>query len=223
MKFAKFGAPSLLSLLGIAAAGLMAATPEVVLENDQVRVLRVVDEPHVAGPPHEHDLNRVLVYLQAGTQQITADGKKTNVQWKAGEVKWTPATGTHVSEVTSNQPVTIIEIEIKKPGDPAKKLSAALDPLKVDPQTYHLEFENSQVRVLRVRMAPNHRVPMHQHTLNRVVVCLTDQNSSMTTPDGQTQMVHRKAGEASWGLATQYQEMNLSGQPMEIVVVEPKD
>jgi quercetin dioxygenase-like cupin family protein len=222
MKFADC-AFRFVTLSAMAAASLIAAAPEVLVDNDQVRVLRVVDEPHAASQPHQHDANRVLVYLQGGTQQVTANGKKTNAQWKAGEVKWSPATGTHVSEITSSAPVTIIEVELKKPADPNKKLSATLDPLKVDPQTYHLEFENSQVRVLRVRMAPKHQVPMHQHTLNRVVVCLTDQNSSMITPDGQTQTLHRKAGEANWGLATQHKEANLSDQPAELVVIEPKN
>src|SRR5947209_16735134 len=100
----------------IGGAGLMGQTPAPLIDNDQVRVLKVTDQPHAKGKPHEHKVNRVMIYLQPGTQEITADGKKTVQHWKAGEVRWSPATGTHVSELTSDAPVTIIEVEVKKEG-----------------------------------------------------------------------------------------------------------
>jgi hypothetical protein len=224
MRFAKLRALRFLTLFSLVTAGLTAATSEVLLENEQVRVLRAVDQPHIASLPHKDERNRVMIYLQAGSQEITAeDGKKLNMQWKAGETKWSPAGGMHTSEITSGAPVTIIEVEIKKEGEANKKVSASLDPLQVDPQDYKLEFENSQVRVTRVKMGPEHPVPMHEHALNRVVVCLTDQNSSMTTPDGKTETVRHKAGEVSWGRPTQHKELNLSDKPLEVVVVEVKN
>lgn len=214
-----------LHLLGFLTLGtlLPAATPDVLLENEQVRVVRAVDQPHSPGQLHKHERNRVMIYLQAGSETITsADGKKQNLTWKAGEAKWSPADGMHTSEITSDAPVTIIEVELKKEGNAAKKAGGPLDPVKLDPQTYKVEFENSQVRVLRVRMAPQHHVPMHEHALNRVVVYLTDQNSSMTTPDGKTDIAKHKAGEVSWGPPTRHQEVNLSDKPMEVVVAELK-
>ena len=62
-----------------------------------------------------------------------------------------------------------------------------------------MEFENSQVRVVRVRIGAHQKVPLHEHILNRVVVYLTDQNGTMTTPDGKTEIAQHKAGEVSWG------------------------
>ena len=50
-----------------------------------------------------------------------------------------------------------------------------LDPLKLDPKHYKLEFENDQVRVLRVRFGPNEKGVLHEHTMNHVVVYLNDQ------------------------------------------------
>ena len=43
-----------------------------------------------------------------------------------------------------------------------------------------MEFENSQVRVVRVKLGAHRRVLEHEHQLNRIVVYLTDQNASMT-------------------------------------------
>ena len=204
--------------------GLIAQSPQTPIENDQVRVLKVTDQPHKKSQPHEHKLNRVMIYLQPGRQEITSqDGKKVALTWKAGEVKWSPASGTHVSEITSDVPVAMVEVEIKKEGDPGKAANSPLDPLKADPQDYKLEFENSQVRVVRVKLGPRHKVPLHEHVLNRVVVYLTDQNHSMKTPDGKTETAQHKAGDVSWGGPAKHSEENLRDGTFEVVVVELKN
>jgi quercetin dioxygenase-like cupin family protein len=214
---------SRLPFLFAVAAGLTAQSPTPI-ENDQVRVIQVTDQPHAKGQPHEHKLNRVMIYLTPGSQSITPqNGKKVELKFKAGEVRWSPASGMHVSEISSDVPVRIVEVEVKKEGDASKAVSNPLDPLKVDPKDYKLEFENAQVRVIRVKMAPHHKVPLHEHLLNRVVVYLTDQNGSMTTPDGKTDTVQHKAGEASWGAPTKHSEENLQNIPFEAVVVELKN
>lgn len=40
-----------------------------------------------------------------------------------------------------------------------------LDPVKVDPKHYQVEFENDRVRVLRIRFGPHERSVMHGHLL----------------------------------------------------------
>jgi len=208
-----------------AAAGLaLSAQTQTPIDNDQVRVLQVTDQPHTKSSPDEHKLNRVMVYLEAGRQEITPqNGRKTIVNLRRGGVRWSPATGTQVSEITSNAPVGMVEVEIKKPGDPAKKVTTALDPLKVAPKIYKLEFENGQVRVIRVKIGPKQVVPTHEHVLNRVVIYLTDQNTRITTTDGKVEMAQHKAGEASWGGPATHKEENLSDMPFEAVVVELKN
>ena len=146
------------------ATGLYGQGPQVPIENDQARVIKVVDQPHAKGQPHEHKLNRVMIYLTPGRQEITPQGGKTAIlEFKAGDVKWSPASGMHVSQITSDQPVTIVEVELKKPGGAARKVTAALDPVKVDAKDYKVEFENSQVRVVRVKIGAHQKVPLHEH------------------------------------------------------------
>ncbi len=128
----------------------------------------------------------------------------------------------HTSEIVSDSPVTIVEVEVKKPGDPAVKVTTPQDPLKVDPRDYKLEFENSEVRVVRVKFAAHAGAPMHEHQLNRVVVYLTDQNTRMTTPDGKVDTATHHAGEFSWGGPTKHKEENLMDKPFEAIVVEFK-
>jgi len=204
------------------AACLLAQTPPT-LENDQARVLTVTDQPHAKTALHDHKLNRVMVYLTAGEQNIvTQDGKKTTLKVKAGEVKWSPASGMHTAEVVSAGPLNIVEIEVKKPGDPSKTAAGPQDPLKLSPKVYHLEFENDQVRVMRVKFAAHQEVPEHEHKLNRVVVYLTDQDSKLTTPDGKVEESKHKAGQASLGGPTKHKEQNVLDTPMEVIVVEFK-
>jgi len=205
------------------AACLLAQTPPAI-ENDQVRVVTVTDQPHAKTALHDHKLNRVMVYLTGGEQEIvTQDGKKTTVKVKAGEVKWSPAGGMHTAEVVSAGPLNIVEIEVKKPGDSTKTAAGAQDPLKLSPKVYKLEFENDQVRVMRVKFAAHQAVPEHEHKLNRVVVYLTDQDSKLTTTDGKTEEAKHKAGEASWGGPTRHKEQNAMDKPLEVIVVEFKN
>jgi quercetin dioxygenase-like cupin family protein len=212
-------------LICCATLGAFIVEPSAALfENDQVKVVRALEKPHVKAPFHEHKLNRVMIYLQPGRQRFEyQDGRQPGVfDWTAGEVKWSAAGGLHAPEVVSNDPFNIIEIELKKPGT-GEAVSSSLDPIKVDPKHYKLEFENAQVRVLRVQIEPHGTAPMHQHSLNRITVFLTDQDFRVTDSNGRAQMTKHKAGDAVWGTPTTHTEENLSNQPFEVVAVELKN
>jgi uncharacterized RmlC-like cupin family protein len=211
-----------ISTLILSAACLLAqGSPGI--DNDQAHVVVAHDRPHVKGKFHEHKLDRAMIYLQPGRQDfVTQEGKKYTLAWKAGDVKWSPAAGMHTSEIVSDVPVTIVEVEVKKTGNPAVKVTTPLDPLKVDPKHYKLEFENSKVRVVRVKFAAHQGAPLHEHQLNRVVVYLTDQNTRLTSPDGKVETSVHKAGEFSWGGATKHKEDNLMDGPFEAIIVEFK-
>ena len=197
-----------------------AANNRVPLENDDVRVVRALEKPHVKGRPHKHDENRVMIYLQGGTQEFIEGGKKTTLTYKAGDVLWSPATGMHEPTLLTDEPVNIVEVLLKKPGG-GKKITTALDPLKVDTKHYKVEFENDQVRVIRTRFGPGEGAPLPEHQRNRVVVFLTDQNIRITGADSAFTATN-KAGEVSWGLPVKHSELNLNKTPFEAIMVELK-
>jgi hypothetical protein len=193
-------------------------------ENDQV----LINERH--GQPHDHKLNRVMIYFQDGGEILHyLDGKDVTLKWRAGDVRWSPASGMHVSEIPDSMRVAaasspiLLDIGIKKPGDPGKAVSGALDPLRVDPQHYKLEFENSQVRVVRVRIPPRESAPMHEYVLNHVLVPLTNLNVRVISPGGKAEVIERKAGDFSWSGPSRSQVENLADTPLEEVVVELKN
>jgi len=194
------------------------------IDNDQARILVVRSAPDVKSALHKHDMNRVMIYLDAGKMTLTEpNGKVETLNFKAGEALWSPAGGLHASLNVSGHAVRIVEVELKsKPGRGGAWKQSALDPLKVDPKRYRLELENEQGRVFRVHYEPHAKGVMHEHTLNRVVTFLTDGNLKVTTPDGQSKLLKTATGDVTWGGQAKHIEENLSDQPFEVVVVEFK-
>ena len=95
------------------------------------------------------------------------------------------------------------------------------DPVKVDPQHYKVEFENAQVRVLRVHFGPHERSVMHSHP-DGVAIFLSDVHNRSTTPDGKTMERKGKAGDTSWVPAASHLPENLLDTPLDALLVELK-
>lgn len=203
----------------VCAAGALSAQPVIPIENDQVRVLVVTDPPHRKSALHEHKINRVMIYLDAGHQKITySDGRADDIQAKAGDVRWSAADGMHRSENVGGAAYRLVEVELKNSGRSIQL--PALDPVKVAPETYKILFENPQVRVLRARAGARQKLPLHEHTPNRVVVFLTDMRVLASEDGRQPAEVNAKAGEVRWAGAARHMEENLADKPFEVVVVE---
>lgn len=97
----------------------------------------------------------------------------------------------------------------------------AQDPVKVDPKHYKVEFENSEVRVLRVHYGPHEKSVMHHHP-DSVITCVTDMHAKFTMPDGTSLQQDKKAGETMFTPAGNHLPENTSDVPMEGILVELK-
>src|SRR6202051_2588493 len=71
--------------------------------------------------------------------------------------------------------------------------ASAQDATKVDPKHYKVEFENDQVRVLRISYGPHEKSVMHSHPAT-VAVFLSDGQIKMTLPGGKAQDSWVKGG-----------------------------
>jgi len=144
-------------------------------DNPHVRVLTTTLGPHQSASQQEHARDRVWIFLGSGQMRRTApDGRAETVEFKDGEVRWTPASGPYVNENISDRPMQVIEIEIKGAPQPPVELTE-LDPLKVDPMHYKLVLENDHVRVVRVNFGPLENGVVHQHVRNYLVTYMTPQ------------------------------------------------
>lgn len=98
----------------------------------------------------------------------------------------------------------------------------AEDGVVADPKHYTVEFENDRIRVIRIKYGPGEKSVMHTHGPN-MAVFLTDGKVRMTFPDGTSAEATTVAGAIEWADAEEHLPENLSGAPMELVLVEIKD
>ncbi len=191
------------------------------VDNEQVRVLSVVDPPHRKGAMHEHTMNRVMIYLDPGIDRISyEDGRVTDLKFKAGDVLWSPAGGKHTSENIGEKPFRIVELELKAQGKPFRP--SGLDPVSVAPANYKVVLDNEQVRVLRVRVEPRQKIRLHEHGVNRVAVFLTPFRLRVTPEGGQPAESSGSAYEVRFSKPQRHIEENLSEVPFEVIAVELK-
>jgi quercetin dioxygenase-like cupin family protein len=99
--------------------------------------------------------------------------------------------------------------------------ASAQDAAKADAKHYKVEFENDQVRVLRIHYGPHEKGNMHSHPAG-VVVYLTDTKGKFTFPDGKTMDSGAKAGTVVWTDATTHQPENTGDQPFDVIQIEMK-
>jgi quercetin dioxygenase-like cupin family protein len=99
--------------------------------------------------------------------------------------------------------------------------ASAQDPVKVDPKHYKVEFENAQVRVLRITYGPHEKSVMHSHPTS-VAVFLTDLTGKLTMPGGKTQDMASKAGTVQWEEPTIHLPENTGDKGFELIQVELK-
>jgi hypothetical protein len=151
---------------------------ELKFDTPQVRVLVDTELPFETEAPRQHPMNRVLIFLDAAHfEQTSADGRVEDYDIEANTIRWSRAGDPYIIENKSGHPLRIVEIHLKTGEDgSARRLpETKLDPTEVDAQHYKVEFENPQVRVLRIHFGPHEKSPLHEHQLNRVVVYINDQ------------------------------------------------
>ena len=179
------------------------------LDTPQARVYVATLLPHTPSrSPNGHATNRVLVYLDDGVMTRHEGADTQTIAFRRGDVRWRPASGAYVAENTSDHPIRILEIDLKgQPGGPAPV--SKLDPTVVDTRHYKIEFENDQVRVLRVHYDAHDTGAEHEHILNRVVVYVNDQPGA-------------KADDVRMSGAGTHTEQNASDQPADRIAIELK-
>ncbi|MEK6304629.1 MAG: hypothetical protein AABO41_28430 [Acidobacteriota bacterium] len=191
---------------------------KVMLENDQVRVLRIHYNPKEKSVMHEHPAS-VVVFLNTSKAKFTLPDGTTTTDGggKAGSVRFTDA-GKHLPEDIGTTPIEAVLVELKgKSGSSA----VAMDPVKIDPTRHKVVVENDWVRVLRVNLKAHDKTKQHEHP-NGVAIYLTATRAKFMLADGKTREGGGKRGEATWAVAEKHSVNNMSATPAEIILVELK-
>ncbi|MBI1354614.1 MAG: hypothetical protein GC160_09730 [Acidobacteria bacterium] len=214
----------MLVLLLLSALVAGAAESETLLKHDRVEIVRVVAEPAHATGYHEHKINRVMIYLDQGGQLVEYKdgGRVVDEKWAAGQALWSPAEGLHKVNYQTQAPVSLVKVELQRIAPLGSPAPGPLDPLEVDPRHYSVDFENEQVRVIRVTIGAGQAAPLHQHARPRAVVYLTDADFEQTLEDGSQVASKQRRGDVVWSdQPVRHRELNRGGD-FEAVVVELK-
>jgi len=185
------------------------SSSDVKVDTAQARAVVLSVPPHSSTAPHDYPFGAVLVFLEGGRMTLSSSsGPAEKFEARAGSFRWVTAGKSYVSENIGAAPLQIVEIALRdKPAGPLP--DSSMDPVKVDPDHYKTEFENGQVRVLRVHYGPHEKGALHEHKLNRVVVYLTDHPGL-------------KAGSVRISGAATHTEENSMDQSVERIAVELK-
>ena len=100
-------------------------------------------------------------------------------------------------------------------------VAMAQDAVKVDPAHYKVVTENNEVRVLHIHYEPHSKSVMHSHP-DGVVVFLNGGKVKFAYPDGKTEILEMKPGDAQYTPHTVHLPENVSDKAMDAVLVELK-
>lgn len=188
-------------------------------ENERVRIVRIAYGPGEESPMHQHP-ESVAVFLTDGLVQMTLpDGSVQELPVEAGVARYS-GVEQHQPKILSDVPFEAVEIELKSGGSSSGE-TAEPDSTVVDADHYTAEFENDRVRIVRIGYGPGEESVMHFHP-DSVAVFLTDHQVQMTLPDGSTEEISAKAGEALFAPAGQHLPKNISDSPLGLILVEIK-
>lgn len=99
---------------------------------------------------------------------------------------------------------------------------AAQDPIQVDPAHYRLEYEDDRVRVIRFRLMPGEKSPLHEHA-TRISVVVSGSRLRIEDTEGAIHEITVYTGAAERQLATRHTVENVGDQPYEELTTEFKD
>lgn len=86
---------------------------KVVIDNDEVRVLRATYGPHEKSVMHEHPASVAVSITDYHVKMTGADGKSQDMSSKAHDAIWTDA-GKHLPENLGDKSMEVMVIELKK-------------------------------------------------------------------------------------------------------------
>ena len=219
-----------LALFCIAAPAAFAQDPvkvdakhyKVMIDNDQVRVLKIHYGAKEKSVMHEHPATVVVFLTDSKVKFTLPDGSTVDGGGKAGDAQFADA-GKHLPQNVGSAALEGVLVELK--GGPMGSPKVALDPVKVDPAHHKVVFENDRVRVLRINLKPHDKTKQHEHP-NGVAIYLTPVKAKFTLADGTTRLSGFGGGvddvRATWAAAEKHSVENLGAKPAEIILVELK-
>jgi quercetin dioxygenase-like cupin family protein len=213
---------SVVSLVLLSSVALSAQDPlkvdpahyKVVLENPSVRVLKIDYPPGSKSVMHQHP-DAIFVSLAAARARFTmADGTSQDVDMAAESASYTPAQ-THTPSNIGSGAVDGVLIEFK-----AAAPGTATLPTSRPNMTVKMLAEGPRgAAYLSTADAAFHEAAGAKHDFDQVVITLSDAKMALSI-DGKPAKTNWARGDVAFiGRGVEHESQNISGKPVDYVVV----
>ena len=195
----------------------------VVLQNDLVRIMRVLIPPNDATGWHEHNFDYVVVAVNGTKIHVDVRGNPQAIEGtmatsSVGYVNYAGKLFVHRVGNTSDTLNHQLAFEILYPSAgsfTASDRSSA-------PQ-YKMETDNERVRVWRLKLAPGEVAEMINQKAPAVRAIMTGERMLETDSNGQVREISAKSGDFAWLPGPAARSVTNAGlTPLELVEVELK-
>jgi hypothetical protein len=91
----------------------------------------------------------------------------------------------------------------------------------VIPHQFRFQFENNDMTVFELTLNGKESVPMYELP-DTLLVCITECHIRLAHPDHRIWDLHMEAGETRWITSSTWSEINLTTEPANMLLVQPK-
>jgi quercetin dioxygenase-like cupin family protein len=183
------------ALAALWATPVLADAAAPVIDNERVTVRDIHLKAGETAPVISHAGDYVILYVDGGRIRSTDDKTAAHAAGSAMAGR-----GGATADTALDAPVHEVVVELKDGPSKTVPNTTGLPPA-FPREGSKLVLENAKVRVWNYAWKPGKPTPMHFHNTEVVVTYLQDGDVASTTPDGKTQVNHRKAGDIVFNVA----------------------
>jgi hypothetical protein len=191
---------------------------DAVIDNDYVRVF--VQPPNSRDVPLSHKFDALSINVLAAAPKVQHNKKIPDQPLPYVQADYFDRQEQQIMAIPmESDPIKSVWIEFKSepPQSPFDR-----DAVKLDPQHNMVLFENSHVRVVRIRFGLGEKGPIVDKR-PRVIILLNDMHADVARHEGDPPSARDgKAGKIQWSLGGSQATMNRNETVLDNIVVEVK-
>jgi len=206
------------------------------LENEYVRVWRIVIPPQKSSALHRHQTDYVRIALSHSRFTILNEQGMGGLtfDWPQGSARFLSAEPAHrITNVGTSETMQVLEVEVLRgrlraehPFSPAAVESMAFDAFRepLEPEkSFHITHLTPALVGAHDQLTPGDSTEAHEHVGPHLVVPITDLELRSQPSSGEPQMLRASAGDVQWVPAgVKHKLTNVRGKPARWISLEFK-